>query len=257
MERESVMRRIALKKTQPKHKDALTGESAAKLLGISRQRVSQLFNAWKKKNGGNVETPKPEPVKEIPVGVIPEEVGPVETPKNLDEVLAPIGGSGSAPPESKPAATPAPDTSKAGEQAPPIDPEDAAAGRELIRWMRRGLTEFTCRFILGMKKDDPRLQEMREENEFLKLSIKRNSEKAAPLGSLTKGFLGLLIGSTIEIVRGFFIVGDNGGVPSKVTPHEEVEKPREESPKDNADRPDEPSPRMSLEEKIKRMNGGG
>ncbi len=241
----------------------LKKNAAAKLLGVSRQRITQLYAAFLKK-GAKMEEPIIVTAGSGPDKVVPVEFVPaIPAPADIKAVLDPIGQKpvDAPPPPTQGAAgsppTPPPTQGAAGGESP-VDPEDAAAGRDLMKWFVRGFKEAVGRWLFNMKKDDPRLAELREDNEFLKISIKRNSEKAAPLGSLTRGWWGLAIGAAIEVVKGAFVVTDGDDAPAKVTPSTVVksETPRAEAPTDNADVPASETKRETFEEKIARMNGG-
>jgi hypothetical protein len=131
--------------------------------------------------------PDPVPVKQ-PDQVDATPAGPVD----LKAVLDPV-----APP---PGAAPGPITVNAV-PIEGIDPDDAEAGRELLSWLRRGIAEFAAKFVYKAKPDDPRLEKLKEENKFLKVALKRNSDKAAPLGWFTRGWVGLAVGFGIEFIR--------------------------------------------------------
>lgn len=244
MEREQVMRDI--------HAGKLKKNKAAQLLGVSRQRITQLFAAWLKKENrkmDNVLNPKPSPPP------APPESPPVPHPKDINEVLAPTGGGGTVPPPTpapQPSPEPKPDVPPDAPPPPqgePVDPEDAAAGRDLVRWFVRGFKEGLARWVFKIKKEDPRMQDIREENEFLRIAIKRNSERAAPLGKLTKGPVGLVIGSVIESIKMAFVIGDSpDDLP--VTPHQV--KPAAPPPPKREE--DEPARKLTIDEKIELAN---
>jgi hypothetical protein len=255
MEREDVMRRIKLAIDSPGHRDGLRKNKAAQLLGISRQRVTQLYAAWTKKKGAPKMEPKPPPP------VVQPEAPAVPTPTDINAVLSPIGGSGALPPPPPPPVAPGPDDvvfkyvpdDGAPPQGEPVDAEDAAAGRDLVRWFVRGFKEGLARWMFKIKKDDPRMAEIREENEFLRIAIKRNSEKAAPLGKLTKGPWGLAIGSLIETIKMAFVIEDKPddlpATPFKVVPRNDDPPPPPAKRGEN-----EPRRPMSMDEKIAAAN---
>lgn len=247
MEREAVMQDISRGK--------LKKNKAAQLLGVSRQRITQLYAAWLKRKEPKMETVKVAPAAPTPP---PVESPPVPPPRDINEVLAPVGGA-PVPPAAPPPTTPPKESPPQDAPPPPapgpepVDPEDAAAGRDLVKWFVRGFKEGLARLVFKIKKDDPRMTEIREENEFLRIAIKRNSEKAAPLGKLTKGPVGLLIGSVIESIKMAFVISDEpDNLP--VTPHSV--KPSAPKSEDYTPPPQEdpPARKMSLDEKIAAAN---
>lgn len=251
MDRRDVLERI--------RKGELNQTSAAKLLGVSRQRVNQMYAKWRKKQGVPVaknpdpapaphfEVVKPaaDPLKDIFESEHPAEpLPPAPPPKNIDEVLRPVvtvvpDESGPSPEPSKTLPPDAPHVPDGGEG---IDPEDAEAGRELLSYGRKLLAEAAAKW--GNVKD---VSSLKEENKFLKVALKRNSDKAAPLGWLTRGWKGLLIGVIIEGFRVVLLMEPPPPGPSSKIPNAEPEQPATILPGEEQ----EPSrPRKTLAEKI-------
>lgn len=185
----------------------ITVTDAAKLEGVSRTRITQLL----KKNPA-----KPSPAAAPPPVVVvqPRPMGEQATPPpaptlpppgpgNLADVLAPLAPAPGASP------VPGPDyvvftkipLDAAGKPLDPDHADNVDAGRELLGWIRRGVSEFVAKVIYKANPDDPRLDKLKEENKFLKVSLKRNQDKAAPLGALTAGWWGLAIGFVVEMVK--------------------------------------------------------
>jgi hypothetical protein len=239
-------------------KGEITVTDAAKLLGVSRTRVNQLL---KKQPSAKpvapaapslapfkVVSPDPEPSKAPapPPPAADPAAAPPTGPVDLKSVLEPVA------PAAAPGVTPV--------NAVPIDgvdPDDADAGRELLGWLRRGVTEFAARFVYKAKADDPRLEKLKEENKFLKVALKRNSDKAAPLGWFTKGWVGLAVGFGIEFIRVAMTFP-----PVKEPAAPPVPKPVEEAPTappvttvDQVREQAEASLRPSIEERIRMSQG--
>lgn len=205
MERSEVLRRARLPGGDP---NRLTVTDAAKHLGISRTRVTQLL----KKQAAKAARPAPAPAP------IPPAAPPPAAPGFRIVTPEPMPTPPAAPPAGQPPAVPEPPPAPPKDLngvlnpagAPPVntppppgdvDADDAEAGRELLGWIRRGAAEFAARFVYKANPDDPRLEKLKEENKFLKVSLKRNSDKSAPLGWFTRGWLGLALGFGIEFVK--------------------------------------------------------
>lgn len=259
----------------------LTKKAAAQLLGISRTRITQLMNRQDKKAKGAppmgtspaVVKPSPvDPLKSVFDGPTPEP--PPASPGNLDDVLRPINppaapvpaGGGGAPPE-KIAVDAVPHDQEA------VNPEDAAAGRALIRWVTKFCREGMAKYVYRVPATDPRMAELREENEFLGIAMKRNSEKAAPLGALTNGWKGLIIGYTMEVIRvAFALAGSKPSSGAGATPPAPARPPapppnpsqaptapppESKSVREVRDDIEAPArPRLTTEERIALMNQG-
>lgn len=240
--------------------------NAAKLLGISRTRIRQLMEKQDAKPAPapspaaapapRVVQPDPQPSKPASApasSAATPEVAPAG-PVDLKAVLDPVAA---APPA--PGATPVEATRIEG-----VDPDDAEAGRELLGWLRRGMAEFAAKFVYKAKPDDPRLEKLKEENKFLKVALKRNSDKAAPLGWFTRGWVGLAVGFGIEFIRVALTFPPPTSKPSSQTapapspaasvedaptapPTKTVEEVREEI---------EGRPRLTIEERLRIFNEG-
>jgi hypothetical protein len=91
-----------------------------------------------------------------------------------------------------------------------LDPEDIEAGRELIKMLRFKLGKWVAKMVYSVKADDPRLAQFEEDNGFLKVAMKRNADKAAPIGKLSKGWKGIIIGLILEGARVVATFGMDG-----------------------------------------------
>lgn len=228
----------------------LKKSKAAVLLGISRQRVGQIVKEVKPMT--DAAAPAPAPADTAPPAAAA--AGPSgwgSAPKDLGEAYKPIGETPSPaalppkPPPLKVDAVPMTDD----------DVEDAKAGRSLINSFLDYGRKFVARVMYpDAKEGDPRLAELEKENDFLAVSLKRNQDKTAPLGWLTRGWKGLLIGFTIEVLRvaiapGPKKQGEQAAPASKAeaTVHDFPSREKSE---------EAPKPRRSLEEKIAAMNLG-
>jgi hypothetical protein len=134
-----------------------------------------------------------------------------EPPQSLDEILKPLSTSGAGAPP--PAAVPTNGGSGGGPAVIPevvgpatvdFDPEDADAGREMIGWARDGSVWLAAK-MQKMNPDDTEVEKLKKPTKFFNLSLKRNGEKMAPLGALTKGVRGLVLGTLIEFGRALFL----------------------------------------------------
>lgn len=247
------------------HDKRMSQTDAAKLLGISRQRASQLYAKWKKKNvmevpivSGMQQPTGPDPLDDVFGNPpIPAEPLPHALPKSVAEVLAPAAPMDTVPEAGGVASAPERIPTRTESSASEVDPEDASAGRELITYARKLLAEAVAKWA-GAKKDDPEFQTLAKENEFLRVALKRNSDKAAPLGWLTSGWKGLIIGAALEGLRIFLLTPKSQTVPEQVT--EAIVTPETERPAATPDgdnphatgEPEEPpqEKRPTLAEKI-------
>ncbi len=257
-ERREVFARIRLPESDP---NRLTVTAAAKLLGISRTRINQLMKKQDKAPAPAPAAPAfkvvspSAPTQERPAAApapSPAPTNPDAPPTGPVDLKAVLDGAGGP---AAPQATPVEAVRMDG-----IDPDDAEAGRELLSWLRRGVAEFAAKFVYKAKADDPRLEKLKEENKFLKVALKRNSDKAAPLGWFTKGWVGLVVGFGIEFVK----VALTFPAPAQARPAAgATPKPVEEAPtappvttveevRAEADGPR----RLTIEERLKLYNEG-
>jgi hypothetical protein len=238
----------------------ITVTDAAKLLGISRTRIRQLMDKQEAK--APPAPPAPPAIRIVNAGPAPSRPDPVPVkqpdqvdatpagPVDLKAVLDPV-----APP---PGAAPGPITVNAV-PIEGIDPDDAEAGRELLSWLRRGIAEFAAKFVYKAKPDDPRLEKLKEENKFLKVALKRNSDKAAPLGWFTRGWVGLAVGFGIEFIRVATTFPPAAGAKPAATPPKPVEDAPSAPPITTVEqvRDDvEGRPRPTVDERIRMSQGG-
>jgi hypothetical protein len=237
--------------------------AASKLLGISRTRITQLMKreavqaakpaAAPVPAGPRIVQPDPAPAPtkkpEQPAGIPsadPAPAGPVDLKAVLDPVApaAPAVTVGPIPVDG---------------EGKPIDPDDAEAGRELLGWIRRGAAEFIAKVIYKAKADDARLEKLKEENKFLKVALKRNSDKAAPLGWFTRGWVGLVVGFGIEFIRVATTFPPAAGAKPAATPPKPVEDAPSAPPITTVEqvRDDvEGRPRPTVDERIRMSQGG-
>lgn len=221
----------------------LSRAKAAKILGLSRQYVGQLVKNRKAKMNVPPAAPSPAPslapspsaptIPELPPTAAPEvpaenTAGAPSLAQILEEANAPPPGAPLPPPPPIPAAVPL-----------AYDPEDAAAGAELLEMGRGGLAAYVGTRIFGLKADDPRLDALREPNKFLARALKRNESKTALLGSLTGGLLGLGIGYAAEIGRAILHFAGLGLEPL-AQPSKDVPPPPAAAPGADDDDDDEP-----------------
>jgi hypothetical protein len=82
-----------------------------------------------------------------------------------------------------------------------VDPDDVEAGRELLKLVRLNMGALTAKLVYKVKETDPRLEAFKQENGFLRVALKRNQEKAAPLGKLAAGWKGIILGFAAEVVK--------------------------------------------------------
>jgi hypothetical protein len=207
-----------------KARGGLNQTQGAKMLGISRQRMVQLVKREHEKERDvrdaammsrsadsapcAVKPPGPPPIlRPDPLAeVFPEpDSGPVAPPANLADAVG-AGGAGDmggtfTPDSSEPIPDGEQRTTEERQAAAAFDPEDAEAGRELLKVINTWMARVMARVFYKIPKDDPRMSDFKEQNGFLKVAVKRNGDKAASLGWLAKGWKGLIIGYGIEILR--------------------------------------------------------
>ncbi len=241
----------------------LTQTAAGKLMGCGRNRVQQLV-----KKAGGVLVQKPKPVvlaQEAPhVPADPGGVPPVapagaprETapPPDLKAVLAATGQSPDPPrPSIAVDAVPHVEQSEVDRQ---LEREDAEAGAELLKLIPVTLGEAAAKYIYRVDPDDPRLEDLKESNGFLRVTLKRNEDKAAPLGWLTRGWKGLAIGFAIEIGRVVMRLSPITAKPGEPSPEDPPATDKDQAGRDlhtkrGRDKAVEaaPGPRLSLAEKV-------
>jgi len=192
---------------------------------------------------------------------------PVAPPSSLAEALAavttpprdppsPSSPSGSAGPASPPVPPPTPGPSAYAA----LDPEDVEAGRELLKMLRFKLGKWVAKMVYSIKEDDARLKQFEEDNGFLRVAMKRNQDKAAPIGKLSKGWKGIIIGLVLEGARVIAAFGMDG--PDKKG-EDKADSPAASPPK-AADAPPPPPPapapdappKKSLAQKIADFRSG-
>jgi hypothetical protein len=204
MTRKEIIDQVRARKM--KHQDA------AKHLGVSKARVTQLVQAADKREAkaAALFAPKPaapppgdpgfEIVKDPAPAPTPEAMGgaptvPTPDPVNLKSVLGPTGQS----PDPSTVAAEAAQRPVAPVSA--VDPDDVKAGRALLKLLNINVGKATAQLVYDVPEGDPRLAEFNEHNGFMKVAMERNSDKAAPVGKLSSGWKGILIGLIAEGVR--------------------------------------------------------
>lgn len=196
-EREQVLRLVAAGK--------LSRGKAARQLGLSRQYIGKIVKEMTMKPAA---APAPAPVISPAIPLSPPPAPSPEAPsapvapgapkpKTLQDLLREMNGGGpAAAPGAAPAGLPPPPSAPAE-----YDREDAEAGAELFEMARGGVSTYIGTRIYGLKPEDPRLDALRTPNKFLARAVKRNEAKAAVVGKLTGGWLGLAIGTGAEVLR--------------------------------------------------------
>jgi hypothetical protein len=259
-DRAEILARVRLPKGDKRY---LTMTDAARLLGVTRQRISQLV-----KKGVEVTVEKPfreasayAPTAPPTLQQTNNPAPPVNTPTDLNAVLSPIGEKPANPQPQPNQTNSAPKGSAENPEivgkVTDVDPEDAAAGRDLLKYLIRVGRDAVAKFVYNCKPDDPKMLELKDPNEFLKLALKRNQDKAAPLGKLTRGWWGLGIGAILEGLRLILIADPGESKPEEKKPEAPKAGPMPEKPVavEAVTEPEAPR-RLSLQDKVNLFNGG-
>lgn len=140
---------------------------------------------------------------------------------------------------------------------PEYDQADAEAGKELFEMVRGGIPVYVGTRVFGLSADDPRLDKLRTPNKFLARAIDRNEAKAAVVGKLTGGWIGMTIGVIVEVGRSFMHFAGLGLQP--VAPPLEVpEQPAAPSASPTPAGTDEEQPAGSFSiSRLKQQAAGG
>jgi hypothetical protein len=192
----------------------MTQKKAAVLMGVSAPRINALLKT-KKYAAPSLAAPvamlrnppayTPPPVLPPPVTPAADAAalppGPVAEPSSMADVMAPLADSGPGPAASGAAAAPPAPPGATSAALAAVDQDDVDAGREIFKLFKIKLGKWSAKMVYGIKEEDPRLRGFDEDNAFLRIAAKRNQEKAAPIGKLTKGYKGLVIGLIIEVAR--------------------------------------------------------
>lgn len=204
VDREGVLRQIEA--------GQLSYTKAAKILGISRQRVGRIIADRRKLK---MPSPSPKPAAPAPADVQPPPADPAppaaggvppERRNELEELLrkADAGPLG-APPTSPPPPVP---------PGPAVDPREAEAGKELSKMLTSNVGVLLASKVYKVNATDPRLAALRKPNRFLELSLDLNQDKTAVLGRWAGGWKGLGIGILIELARAVWTCEDLGLDPA-------------------------------------------
>lgn len=203
----------------------LSRAKAAKILGLSRQRVGVIVK------GRQMKTPPPA----APTGAAPSPPPPPasgggpanaaagawaapEGRSSLEDLLKQANaGAPGAPPPPPPLVMPT--------GAPGADPEELEAGRELVGMATGGLGRAVAVDIFGASPEDPRLAPLEKPTKFMDLALKRNEGKCAFAGKLTGGWIGLLIGTAVEVWRAVRLCRRLGLEPPPAAPQKPAGTP--------------------------------